>query len=87
MRGRRIPGWALGKGHLSLLRQEVKSLQGLGLTQEELRNLSEGVTYLPPPSSPERGIGQPVPWLGSLGKGHGDKQLWWWLYTIYHIYA
>ena len=50
VRGRRIPGWALGKGQLSLLRQEVKSLQGLGLTQEELRNLSKGVTYLPPPS-------------------------------------
>lgn len=43
VRGRRRQGWTPGRGHLSPLRQELKVLQGLGLTWQEPRVLPKGV--------------------------------------------
>ena len=46
MRGRRSRGWVPGRGHISPLGQELTVLQGLGLTQQEPRDLLKGVTDL-----------------------------------------
>lgn len=53
--------------------RKLKPLQGLGLAQQERRDLSKGATYLRPPCLPERDTGQPAPWLGCLGEGHQDR--------------
>lgn len=60
-------------GHLLLLGQEQKHLQGLGLTRWSPEVLLRGVTYLYPPSLPERGTGQSAPWLGFNREGHEDS--------------
>lgn len=61
-------------GPLFLLGQEQKHLQGLGLTRWSPEVLLRGVTYLYPPSLPERGTGQSAPWLSFNKEGHAREQ-------------
>lgn len=67
VRGRRSQGWAPGRGHISPLGQELTVLQGLGLTQQEPRDLLKGVTDLQSLCQKKASVSQP-PSLSSKGK-------------------